>query len=84
MLYGRQPAAEPIGHLGRTASSRLGALRSREGEDLGAVVGDGDGVLEVGGAAAVGGDDGPAVVEHSVSARAGVDHGLDGEARARP
>src|SRR5215471_7334194 len=36
---------------------------SGQGEDLGAVVGDCDGVLEVGGPAAVPGDHGPAVVE---------------------
>src|SRR6476619_3885072 len=52
---------------------------TREGEDLGAVVGDGDGVLEVGGAAAVDGDDGPAVVEHLGLGGARVHHRLDGE-----
>ena len=37
-----------------------------EGEDLGAVVGDEEGVLELGGAAAVGGDRGPLVVPQAV------------------
>ncbi len=43
------------------------------------MVGDGDGVLEVGGAPAVDGDDGPAVVEHLGLGGPGVHHRLDGE-----
>src|SRR4030095_15297795 len=53
-----------------------------EGEDLGALGGDGDGVLEVGGAGAVAGDDGPAVVEDPGLGAALVDHGLDGQGEA--
>ena len=43
------------------------------------MVGDGDGVLEVGGAAPIPGDDGPAVVEGLGLGAAGVHHRLDGE-----
>src|SRR5205814_908464 len=57
---------------------------SRLGQDLGAVVGDGDGVLEVGRQGAVGGDHGPAVVHEQCGGLAHVDHGLDGEHVALP
>ena len=53
-----------------------------EGEDLGAVFGDGDGVLEVGAVAAVDGDGGPAVGEDFDLGGARVDHGFDGEDHA--
>ncbi len=53
-----------------------------EGKDLGAIFGDGDGVLEVGAVAAVDGDGGPAVLEDTDFGTAGVDHGLDGEDHA--
>ena len=58
-------------------------LRVRR-EDLGAVVGEGHGVLEVRGAGAVGGHDGPAVVEEPGRALARVDHRLDRQHHARP
>ena len=46
-----------------TATSYARTRWSRKGEDLGTVLGDGDGVLEVGGQGAVGGDHRPLVVE---------------------
>ena len=49
-------------------------------EDLGAVLGDGDGVFDVGGAAAVGRAQGPAVRVVVVGVGAACDeHGLEGE-----
>src|SRR5690606_14173285 len=48
-------------------------------EDFHAGAGDADGVFPLGGEGAVGGDDGPAVVEGAEVAAASVDHGLDGE-----
>src|SRR5688500_10537727 len=48
-------------------------------EDLGTVVGDGDGVLPVGGKRPVGRHDAPAVVQHPGARPAHVDHGLHGE-----
>src|SRR3954464_4706163 len=63
---------------------RCQAPRSGEREDLGAVLGDGDGVLEVGAELAVGGDDRPPVGEDPGLGGADVDHGLDGEDVADP
>ena len=48
---------------GRSGGRR--ATAAKPGEDLGAVVGDGDGVLDVGRQRAVGGHHAPAVVEHA-------------------
>src|SRR5690606_34176952 len=56
--------------------------RSGGGEDEGAVVGDGDGVLGVGGVGAVGGAQRPAVGVDLVVAAAGGQHRLDGEGHA--
>src|SRR5690606_37116644 len=53
-------------------------------EDEGAVVGDGDGVLGVGGVGAVGGAQRPAVGVDLVVAAAGGQHRLDGEGHAGP
>ena len=52
-------------------------------QDLGAVLGDGDRVLEVGGQRAVAGDDGPAVGLDLDLVAAEREHRLDGEAEAR-
>ena len=52
-------------------------------KDLGAVLGDGDSVLEVGAVAAVDGDGGPTVLEDADFRAASVDHGLDGQDHAR-
>src|SRR2546430_6900561 len=67
-------------------SGNYGLRRSRpspgslgEGEDLGAVVGHGDRVLEVGGERTVPGDDRPAVVQGLGLGLALVDHRLDGQ-----
>src|SRR6476659_4352801 len=53
-----------------------------ESEDLVAVVGDDDGVLELGRAPAVTGDDGPAVLPHLPLVGAEVEHRFDGERHA--
>src|SRR4051794_29785105 len=63
-----------------TAAGRSSVLGG--GEDPGAVVGDGDGVLPVGGTGAVAGDDGPAVVELLGLVGAQGEHGLDGDGHA--
>src|SRR5205085_9527357 len=60
------------------ATSRL-----QLGQDLDSVVGDEEAVLELGGAATVGGDCGPAVAPHLGERCAHGDHGLDGERHAR-
>ena len=52
------------------------------GENLRLVFGDEDGVLEMGGRLAIGGDDGPAVGELADLRAAQVDHGLDGDGHA--
>src|SRR5204862_943566 len=54
------------------------------GEDLAAVLGDPDRMLELGGKASIAGDRGPAVVEDLGGGLADVDHRLDGEEHARP
>src|SRR6267143_582414 len=64
------------------ASSFGIALGRDSRENVGAVVGDGDGVLEVRGQAAVGGHRRPAVVEHPDLPRPQGDHGLDGQHHA--
>ncbi|MDQ1380339.1 MAG: dihydroorotase, partial [Actinomycetota bacterium] len=56
----------------RSGAQSLHSAQSRE--DLRAVVGHGDGVLGVGGEGAVGGDDGPVVVEHPHVVAAARDH----------
>src|SRR5687768_3921624 len=71
------------------AGGRLGVRRLVEpgrafGEDLAAVLGDSDAVLELGGEAAVAGDGGPAVVEQFDRRLADIDHRLDGEEHAGP
>src|SRR6185295_16793315 len=53
--------------------------RSGQGEDLGPVAGDEEGVLHLGGAESVGGDGGPAVVPVLHAPAALGEHGLDGE-----
>ena len=52
------------------------------GEKDGVALGDDDGVLVVGGEAAVGGADGPAVAVERDAAGAGGDDGLDGDDEA--
>src|SRR6266545_3680863 len=62
------------------ASSFVMLWRLRQsGQDLGAVLGDRDGVLEVGGEAAVGGDRRPVVLEHAHLPGSRSHHGLDGQ-----
>jgi len=51
-------------------------------QDLRPVFGDGNGVLEMGTKAGVGGDDGPAVIESLDLLFTDVDHGLDGDNQA--
>src|SRR5215213_4962315 len=53
-------------------------------EDLAAVVGDPDAVLELRGQGAVAGDGGPAVLEQFDARLADVDHRLDREEHSRP
>src|SRR5690242_1798246 len=55
----------------------------RRRQDLGAVVGDHQGVFELRGPALVLGGDGPAVAPDLVVQRAEIDHGFDGEGHAR-
>src|SRR6478609_12083309 len=55
---------------------------SGEGQDLGPVVGDEQGVLELRAGLPVAGDDGPVVVPHVPLAGAEVQHRLDGERHA--
>src|SRR5690349_7271953 len=70
------PSGRPVLLLMGTPSSEVGP--SGEGEDLVAVVGDEDRVLELGRAAPVAGDDGPLVVPHVPRLGAEVEHRLDG------
>src|SRR5690242_9235437 len=67
-------------------AAAAGSLRARRGlgqrEDLVAVVGDDDRVLELGRATGVAGDDGPPVVPHVPLMGAEVEHRLDGEGHA--
>src|SRR5215470_5210563 len=65
------------------ASSFGMCLGRNSREHVGPVVGDGDGVLEVGGQAAVGGHRRPPVVEHPDLPRSERDHGLDGQHHPR-
>src|SRR5688572_15600634 len=67
---------------GRQSVRRLVEPGGTPGEDLAAVLGDADAVLELGGEAAVAGDGGPAVVEQFHRRLADVDHRLDGEEHA--
>src|SRR5581483_2487864 len=78
----------PAGRSSQTAQYKrqFGPRRSRypsvllgQGEDLGAMVGHGDRVLEVGGERPVPGDHRPAVVERLGLGLALVDHRLDGQ-----
>ena len=69
--------------IASASASSVAVAAHGTGEDLGAVVGDGDGVLGVGGEAAVGGDHGPLVVEELGAGAAEADHRLDGVGLAR-
>src|SRR5215813_3072220 len=78
------PNARPVGQLRRRwPAFRASASPSLDGrEDLGAVLGDGDGVLEMGRECAVGRIHRPAVLLHVHVAAAEREHRLDGEAHA--
>src|SRR5688572_24797703 len=69
---------------GRQSVRRLVEPGGTPGEDLAAVLGDADAMLELGGEAAVAGDGGPAVVEQFDRRLADVDHRLDGEEHSGP
>src|ERR1039458_10406726 len=74
------PGAGGLGCCPRLVPLRAGVVRRglRRGEDERAVGRDGDGVLDVGGAAAVGAADGPAVAVNAVAvAAAGQEPRLD-------
>src|SRR5580700_4083198 len=60
-------------------SIRVGRLRLRGGKQNRLTLGDDDGVFVVGGEAAVGGADGPAVAVERDAASGGGDDGLDGD-----
>src|SRR4051812_40647413 len=91
-LDGADPAA--YGRKSVDAGGLGGATRRRwawprscsgfggEGNDLGSLVGHDEGVLELRGAAAVGGHRGPSVVPGAVAPATQGQHGLDGEAEA--
>src|SRR5688500_4913887 len=70
------PRPTPKGLVGAPRSPWR-ACHSWERQHLGSVIGDGDGVLEVGRELPVGGDDRPAVVEQAGGGAADVDHRLD-------
>src|SRR5262249_26207397 len=75
---GRQSDQAPGEHLARASPLSLAG-----GENLGAVVQDGDRVLEMSRQRAVGSHHGPAIVEGNRLPAADVDHGLDRDNEAR-
>src|ERR1700752_1783445 len=79
----RADAKAPFSAACRGLLRLLAGKVSQLGEDLGAVVGDHQRVLELCGPLLVRGGDGPAVVPDLVVQRAEVDHRLDGERHAR-
>src|SRR6185312_15525062 len=75
--------ARSFPYKGRVAEGREGSVALQRRQNLGAVVGDGEGMLELRRAPAVGGADDPAILAQPGLWAAFVEHRLDGEDHAR-